>query len=81
MENSVVIFRIKTFAILGSYAVHIGIHRRFGTTYPSNIQSSSFTLEDVIVRLSRNAYAVKLPKRAKFPFNPYPDNVENMVSS
>jgi hypothetical protein len=68
MENSAVIFRIKTFAILGSYAAHIDIYRRFGTTYGSNLQSASFTLEDAPVRLSRNAYAVELPKRAKFPF-------------
>jgi hypothetical protein len=68
MENSAVFFRIKTFAILGSYAVHIDIYRRLGTTYRSNHQSSSFTLADVTVRFSRNPYAVKLRRIAKFPF-------------
>jgi hypothetical protein len=68
MDNSAVIFGIKTFAILGSYAAHVDIYRRFWTTYRSNLQSSSFTPEEVTVRLFRNAYAVKLPKRAKFPF-------------
>jgi len=36
----------------------IEIYRRFGTTYRSNLQSSSFTPKDVTVRLPRNAYAV-----------------------
>ena len=66
MKKNVVIVRIKTFVILGSYAANIAIYRSFGTTCRSNLQSSIFTLEEVTGRLPRNA--VYLSKRAKLPF-------------